>query len=272
MAKTSVIIVACNELFLRQTIQSVLDAARGDIEVIVVLDNYWPNPPLPEFDRRVNIIHLGKRQGLRPGIMAAARIATGKYIMKLDAHCLLDEGFDVKLAADCEHDWVVIPRRYRLDPDAWKINEIRGYIDYMFLDENYIGKIWLKYDRARNKQDVMIDDLMTFQGSCWFMHKDYFWKFGGYDPACGAFFHEAQILGFRTWLSGGRVVRNKNTWYAHLHKGRRFGRMYRLDKGLREVARQYLQKTWIDGMNGPFQIYPLSWLIDKFEPVPGWHK
>jgi hypothetical protein len=31
-------------------------------------------------------------------------MSEAKFIMKLDAHCAVDKGFDVKLAEDCEYD------------------------------------------------------------------------------------------------------------------------------------------------------------------------
>ena len=54
--------------------------------------------------------------------------------MKIDEHCLLDQGYDTKLKADCEDNWVVIPRRYRLEPEEWVVVEDgRPPIDYMYL-------------------------------------------------------------------------------------------------------------------------------------------
>ena len=38
MSRVSVLITAKNEKFLQKTIHSVLDAAQGDVEVVVVLD------------------------------------------------------------------------------------------------------------------------------------------------------------------------------------------------------------------------------------------
>ena len=40
----SVIIPSRNEVFLQQTIDDVLRNAVGEIEVIAVLDGYWPEP------------------------------------------------------------------------------------------------------------------------------------------------------------------------------------------------------------------------------------
>ena len=44
----SVIIPARNEIYLQKTIDSVLSAAKGEIEVIAILDGYWPDPPVSD--------------------------------------------------------------------------------------------------------------------------------------------------------------------------------------------------------------------------------
>jgi len=80
---------------------------------------------------------------------------------------------------------------------------------------------------------------------------------------------EPQEIGNKTWLSGGRVVVNKNVWYAHLHKGNLWGRMYRMDwgkvlEGGRYSALYWLKDSW------PAQIHPFAWLIEKFWPIPTW--
>jgi len=272
MDKVAIILPARNERFLQPTIDHLLKSAVGEIQIIAVLDDYWPNPPIEDHPD-VDIIHLGQRRGMRPAIMAGVAATNAKYIMKLDAHCLMDEGFDIKLQQDIEYDWIVVPRRYPLDIDNWKRIEWKIF-DHLYLtkpsdtEPGYQGKWWRERGEAR--KNILIDDLMTFQGSCWFCHRDYFWEFGGFDLGYGHFYHEAQEIGFRTWLSGGRVVRNKKTWYAHLHKGTRFGRGYSLRKGIQEQGRDYLRKVWVDGDNGPKQKYPLQWLIDKFMPMPGW--
>ena len=106
MAKVSVLIPARNERFLVQTVADVLQKATGSIEIIVVLDGYWPEPQLPDWPDLV-IIHRGRARGMRAAINAAAAIAKGDYLMKTDAHCMFGEGFDEILKADCEDDWIV---------------------------------------------------------------------------------------------------------------------------------------------------------------------
>ena len=119
MAKLSVIIPSRNELFLPQTVNDLLTKASGDVEVIAVLDGYWPDPPLPDNPNLI-LIHRGYPRGMRNAINSAASIASGKYLMKVDGHCMFAEGFDEVLKADMEDNWVVISRRYSLDAEKWQ--------------------------------------------------------------------------------------------------------------------------------------------------------
>ena len=87
----SVIIPARNEMFLAKTIENVLANARGKTEVIAILDGAWADPPIPD-DPRVRLVYHPESIGQRAATNEGARISTAKYIMKLDAHCAVDEG------------------------------------------------------------------------------------------------------------------------------------------------------------------------------------
>ena len=118
MTDLSIIIPARNEEFLQQTIDNILENIRGDTEIIVILDGYWPAKGIP-INPKVHVIHHQESIGQRQGVNQGARMSEAKYIMKADAHCAFDEGFDVKLMADCEPDWTVIPRMYNLHAFDW---------------------------------------------------------------------------------------------------------------------------------------------------------
>ena len=126
----SVVIPSRLEKYLEQTIRSILSAAEGEIEVIAVLDGYLPDPQIDLKDKRVMFLHYPEPIGQRAAINAGARAAKGKYILKTDAHSMFDKGFDVKLAADCEYDWTVIPRMYNLDAEKWtpKLTKVTDYM------------------------------------------------------------------------------------------------------------------------------------------------
>ena len=278
MPKVSVIIPSRTERFLPHTIAGLLSAG-SDIEIIVVLDGYWPDPPLVE-DKRLIIIHRGTALGMRAGINAAVEIAKGEWLMKSDAHCIYAPGFDAAMQADCADNWIMIPRRYKVDGEHWTAQLEHEPIDsehlfYPYEHPDDLGlhaRPWIQ--RGRERRDILIDEDMTFQGSCWFMHRKHWQRVGPLqERGYGTFMNEPQEIGFKTWLGrwDGKIVRNKKTWYAHLHKGRTWGRMYPDDKNARARGNAYgFNYWWNDRWSR--RAHDLEWLIDRFWPVPGWEE
>jgi len=228
----SIIIPSRNERFLPQTVSDLLAKAEGEIEVIAVLDGYWPDP-LPSDDPRVVYIHHSKPKGMRAAINAGVDVARGDFVMKLDGHCMLKPAFDVALAEDCRPNWVMVPTRKRLDAEKWIVRNHRADINYLYLerphDDNYQlnGKEWRQKNRNKALQEVLLDDIIIMQGSCYFMPRDYFYQLELLDEEnYGTFRKDPQEVSFKSWLSGGKVVRTKKTWYAHLHKGKQYRRGY----------------------------------------------
>lgn len=277
----SIIIPSRQPQFLQQTINDLLKNAEGEIEIIVVLDGYWPDTPL-EDNSRVRIVHRGKHYGMREGINTGVALSKGEFIMKIDEHCMVDKGFDVKLVADCQEDWLVVPRRKRLDAEKWEILiDGRPDIDYMKIDYPFAipfdstqglhGSEW----KQPAKADILIDDLMSSQGSCWFMPRKLWDRVIGRmdSEKYGTFTMEAQELMNKVWLSGGRCVVNKKTWYAHYHKGKN-GKGYNFNNKQyeefmadKEKGRQYAIDYWLTTKD--FK-YDFAWLVQKFWPIPGW--
>lgn len=287
----SVLIPNRNSPFLTKTIEDILLKAKGDIEVIVNVDEDWPESIVD--DPRVTYIHPNLPIGMRAGINACAKLAKGKYIMKCDDHCMFGEGFDQILIESHQDNWVQIPRRYALDADNWKVEERDDHkypIDYMYQDFPRKGKPnddgthgveWrerrderladFEGDFKEHKYDI--DDTPSFQGSCYFMTKDYFDNFlkGLHEEGYGQFAQEAQEIGFKTWLGGGQVKVNKKTWYAHLHKGQIHGRFYKMPGGNVE-ADSWSAEHWLNDRE-PGMVHTFAWFInEKFPNMPGWDK
>lgn len=267
---TSIVIPSRNEPYLTKTIQDILKKATGNIEVIVTLDGYWPASSDIIEDDRVTYLHYTKAKGMRNAINSAVAISRGEYLLKTDAHCLFNKGFDEVLKKDCLDNWVVVPRRYALDPVRWEIIDNPKYpIDYMFLSKDLHGEVWHEKNRDPKLININIDDTMSAQGSAWFMKRTYFDYLELLDEEkYGNFYNEFQEIGLKAWLSGGRVVVNKKTFYAHWHKDKQSGRGYALDEGSKtNYVNQWLGKEHI----WQKQKYDLSWLIEKFKPVPTWN-
>lgn len=285
MINLSVIIPSRSPEYLQKTIDDLLIKARGEIEIIVILDGIWPNPAIKD-DPRVIVLHHGSQHnsvGMRDSINYGIRIARGEFIMKTDEHCMFDEGYDLKLSADCEFKWVVIPRRHRLDPEAWKlIQDGRPPVDYMYIAYPYErpndktcglhGAEWR--DKHYERKDILIDDLMTWQGSCYFMRKSTWEWLGELDSTLyGTFTQEAQEIGNKVWLKGGRLVVNKKTWYAHWHKGKNgkgYGfsnRQYDMHVAGTEKGRLFCIDYWTETKDYEKNF---EWLLNKFWPLPTW--
>lgn len=96
MADVAFLIPSRNEEFLSKTIESILANIRGDSEIIAVLDGAWADPPVADHPR-VTLIHRPIPIGQRAATNLAARMTSAKYVCKIDAHCSIDEGFDIKM-------------------------------------------------------------------------------------------------------------------------------------------------------------------------------
>lgn len=280
--RVSVIIPSRNERFLVPTVRDILAKAAGDVEVIVVLDGYWPDPPLPD-DKRLKILHRGDALGMRPAINAASQIATGEFLAKLDAHCMVAEGFDLQLKADyLESNWILIPRRYALEPESWSFETSKPGkypVDYHYLsypferpgdpDCGLHGTHWTERREARKA--IELDEEMSSQGSCWFMAREHWDRrlFPMEIHRYGNFIQEMQELGLKTWLGGGALMVTKRTWYAHLYKGKKYGRGYTMGGTNHQRGAAFCVDYWMNDRWSE-RVHDLRWLIEKFSPVPTW--
>lgn len=272
-----------------------MDKAEIDTEIIAILDGYWPDPPIKD-RKNVTFIHHTESIGQRAAVNEGVRLSQAKYIMKLDAHCAVDKGFDRKLMADCEPDWTVIPRMYNLHvfnyvckcgekfyqsphPETcqcgskefkreiiWKRRKVKT--DFWRFDNNMKFQYWTKYkERPESKGDIT--DVMSSIGACFFMERKRFWEIDGVDEKHGSWGQFGTEIACKSWLSGGRHVVNKKTWFGHMFRtNKTFSFPYPIEYSAQEKAREYSQKLWL-GNNWPKQIHKLEWLIDKFNP-PDW--
>lgn len=269
----SVLIPARNEQYLEHTIRNVLQNARGDIEILVALDGYIPEPQIVIDDSRVVFYHEPTSIGQRQSVNKLARLAKGEYLMKLDAHCAVDEGFDVKLAADYQEGWVVIPRMYNLDINTFQ-PKWHKKTDYMYIGWNEKGQLRSMYYGGKEFKDMhrrpeLIDDTMGCMGPCRFTSAKTFWDLGGCDETHGGWGSEGIEWACKAWLSGGAMKVNKKTWFSHWFRGGSGpGFPYPMSGKAIDDARKYAESLWLKNA-WPKQTRPFVWLLHKFNP-PTW--
>jgi glycosyltransferase involved in cell wall biosynthesis len=257
----SIIIPSYKDKCLQPTIDDIRKNAKGEIEIIVIFDGYQDDT----ITGATMIIHNENRRGLRDSVNSGVAVSRGEYLLKCDSHCMFDEGFDVKLLADIEDNWVVIPRRYKLDTDKWIICENdNGSIDgerlVIDLPDRIAGTQW--HYREKRRKNILVDEIMVFQGSCWVMSRKHWDFLGGLqEEGYGTFTQEPIEIALKTWLSGGKVMVNKKTWYAHQH--RKFGRTHRLANGEVAAGNSYSRDFWLNN-RWDKRIHDIEWLVERF--------
>ncbi len=293
----SLLIPARNEMFLKNTVEDILKNIRGDTEIIVILDGVWASPPL-EQNERVIISYHPTPIGQRAACNEAAKLARGKYVMKVDGHCSFDEGFDVKMVEAFKEtgdnvtmvpnmrnlhvfDWVCVDghRRYQggggdckecSKPTTmnivWRAKRSPNSTSFCF-DSTFHFQYFGEY-KAKQIGDIV--ETMGLQGSCFMLTKEKWLELNICDESFGSWGNQGNEVSCKTWLSGGRVLCNKRTWYAHLFRtqeGFRFpypNPESEVQKTKAKVKDIFFNNKW------PNAIHPLHWLLEKFWPVKGW--
>jgi glycosyltransferase involved in cell wall biosynthesis len=304
MTDLSVLIPARNEMFLARTVQCILDAIEADTEIIVVIDGKEAGPPVPQ-DKRVTTVTLPRAIGQRAATNLAAKMSEAKYVMKLDAHCAIGPGFDRIMIEDMQDDWTMVPKMYNLHAFDWVCQEcdwriyqgptpegevcpkcgagVRRDILWqpkpspettaMRFDKNLKFGYWSRYKR---QQEGDLVETMSLLGACWMLTRDKYWELSICDERHGGWGQQGTEVACKTWLSGGRLICNKRTWFSHMFRtqGGDFGFPYRLTGHQTRRARKYSKQLFLDGKWEGAK-YPLSWLIDKFSQdgtIPGWEE
>ncbi len=298
MYDLAIIIPARQEEFLSRTVDDIFEHRRGKTEVIVVLDGAWSDPPLKDYPD-LTILYLNQSIGQRAATNQGVRLSKAKWIMKVDAHCSFDEGFDVKIFEGITEDMTVIPTLYNLHVlDLVCINcgdrHYQGPIEDFKTCDNCGGKrerqiVWkprfnrqslfyrfdtdmhFQYHNARKKSPENVGDIvetMSAQGSCFMLTRDKYWELNLGDEAHGSWGGQGSQVACATWLSGVRLVTNKKTWYAHCFRtqGKSWGFPYPQDGKAVEKARQYSKDLWLNNKH-PKQTKSLAWLIKRFAPL-----
>ncbi len=309
MKDLSILIPSRQEMFLSRTIQDILENIEADTEVIAVLDGAWAEPPIPQHDR-VNVIYVPESVGQRAATNLGCKLAQGKYVMKIDAHCSFDKGFDRKMLEGFQEvgdDVTMVPimrnlwafdwkcykcgwkkyqgptpekcgqcgRTHRLrrkmmwvgknNPQSWSYCfDAEPHFQYF---EDYKHRPGIKEERDRTG----FTETMSLQGSCFMATREKYWELNLCDESLGSWGNQGFCVAAKTWLSGGRVLVNHSTWYAHLFRTQGADFSFPYEQRGKEVqkTKERVKKLFWENKYAK-QIYPLSWLVEKFWPVKGW--
>ncbi len=307
----SILIPARSEMFLARTVQDILENSEAKTEIIITLDGKWPTSgwEIPQHDR-VNIIYVPESVGQRAATNLAAKVARGRYLMKVDAHCSFSKGFDrimLEGFAEVGDDVTMVPIMRNLWAFDWKCHhcgwkkyqgptpekcEQCGKSDKIRRKMMWVGKNnpqstsycfdaephfqyfedWKHRPKYKeDKEKTGFTETMSLQGSCFMATREKYLELNLCDESLGSWGNQGIEVALRTWLSGGRVLVNHNTWYAHMFRtqGGDFSFPYpQSGRGVQKTKKA----TWELFLNGNWskKVHPISWLVEKFWPVKGW--
>lgn len=310
MKDLSILIPAKTEVFLKNTVEDILKNIEADTEVIVFLDGEWADPQISQHGR-VNVIYVPESIGQRAGINLVCKLSKAKYVMKLDAHCSFDKGFDRKIleAFKVTGDNVtMVPTMRNLWAFDWKCYRCgwRMYQDAkpkrcgQCNDSRYMKRkmMWIAKERPQSNsysfdsgphfqyfndytkrpeyrealEKTGLTESMSIQGSCFVLTREKYWELNICDEKVGSWGNQGIEVACKTWLSGGKVLVNHKTWFSHMfrtHPGFAFPWGNQESK-----VQETKKKTWELFFNNNWnkQIHPVSWLVEKFWPIPGWNE
>jgi glycosyltransferase involved in cell wall biosynthesis len=294
MYDLSIIIPARNEMFLGRTIADIFEHIEGDTEVIAVLDGEYPVTSIPDNPRLTMIQHF-KSVGQRAASNEAAKLSSAKYIMKVDAHCAFDQGFDVKMMRLMTEDMTMVPVMRNLHAFNWVCKN--GHARYQGPsgvckecgEPTTMDVVWIPkanpqstcycfdtdmHFQYRNEHGKTLKgdltETMSIQGSAFMVSRDKYFDLDLCSEEFNSWGQQGVEVACKTWLSGGRVMVNRTTWYAHMFRtqGGDFGFPYdnnptKIDENRKLSRELFAENKWSKA------IHSFNWLLEKFEP-PGW--
>lgn len=280
-----------------RTVEDILKNKRGNTEILVGLDGDWATPGIIDH-KDVKILYSPVPLGQRGMTRALAKMSRAKYIAKTDSHCAFDEGFDVKMLEafkELGDDVTMVPTMRNLHVFSWKcmgcgketyqgptpegcdacdmntpdmFEKVVKWIPKQSPQSTayrFNKELRFKYfPELRRRQQGDYVESMSLQGSFFMMTRDKYWELDVDGEEFGSWGQQGSLVALKTWLSGGRVICNTKTWYAHLFRTQKgFSHPWGNPGRDQQMAIQkskdlFLNNKWEQ------QVRPLSWLLERF--------
>lgn len=300
----SIVIPARNEEFLSLTVADLVKNKRGKTEVIVILDGQWAEPPIEDHpDVRIIYVpeSIGQRAAQNLGLKLSnakyvaktdAHVAFDegfdvKLMEKMEdditmvpvmrnlhifnwrcKNCGM-ETYQGAMPTECRNE---ICEKAEDGGEGHRGLGFEKHIVWNPKDNpqssayRFNSNLRFKYfPELRNKQQKTgLQETMSLQGSFFMCTREKYWSLKLCDESLGSWGMQGSEVAIKTWLSGGRVLCNMDTWYAHLFRTQTgFSFPYPQSgkgqqKAIELVNDLFKNNAW------EHQKYSLSWLIKKF--------
>lgn len=238
---------------IRKTIESLREMSVGPIEIIVLHDGKIDGGVGGDFT-----CYYGDVQGQRKLLNRALQYARGKYIFRIDGHCLMSPEWDARMKLSCKENTLVTTCFDSLDDDFKPKGKDKTFAVLL-------PSMRMKF--VRNWKTVLEraveEETMTICGSSFMALKD---GFEDYDEKLGAYGGIGAELSLRYWLTGGRVLVRTDVVCYHLFRGHT---PYTVLKREQDTVFSKLKEKWLIN-KGKGQIRPFQWYLYKFSKYTRW--
>jgi len=254
MMSISVLIPSRSEPYLQKTIEDIFEHSEADTEVIVGMDGCYE--VLKGFGKNSPKLHwtyTDKARGQRATTNELARIAKGKYLLKIDAHCSFSQGFDRIMLEDAnENDLLAIDLR-DLDVENWTMNP-EPLTSQVVFDTDFELK-------SAPEKPGLIAETQCIHGLGFMVSRKKYFELNLVDESFGSWGLMGLEVPLKIWLSGGKVKVTKKAYMGHWYKQ---GEAVPYNRNRGEVEDTFRKvKDWARTQN-------IGWLIKKFDYPCDW--
>lgn len=227
-----------DEQYVDRTVQSIKDNAVGSLEILIESDK--------------------EKEGHRVLTNRMAAKAKGKYLLRIDAHSAMSEGWDARMKASCGPTTLLTPIIDALDPEMWTG---KGRDMSMVTLTRTLQNTYPMFDRSIPNRNVE-EETMSILGCTYMIQKDYYWHHQGCEEALGIWGAGGLEWVLKVWLTGGKVMVRTDTVCCHLFRD---DGKTPFDIDIERLNKTFLElgNRWRSGL-GRGQTRSLAWLEDKF--------
>ena len=135
----------------------------------------------------------------------------------------------------------------------------------------YFGEYCKRPEYIKDLKETGLTESLSLQGSCFLLTREKYWELGICDENIGSWGSQGVEVSMKTRTTGGKVMINHHTFYAHLFRtaGGDFSFPYHQSQSKVDEAKKHVKNLFFDN-KWEKQIYPLSKVIEQFWPVNHW--
>jgi hypothetical protein len=309
--RLAILIPSRNEEFVSKTVQDILEHKRGPTEIIVGLDGQWADPPIPmhpDVTVLYNNKSVGQRAITKQCARltnaefvaktdAHVSFKEGFDVDMLEAFDRLPDGESVTMFPVMRNLWVFDWKCHKCGfkkyqgptitkcPNCGAEGHMKRKMVWLAKTNpqstsfcfdstphfQYANDYKKRPEYIKMLEETGLTESLSLQGSFFMLTKKKYFELDVDDESLGSWGSQGLSVACRTWLSGGRVLCNHKSFYAHLFRtqGGDFSFPYPQSNTKVQFAKARARELFFEGKWKGMK-RPLSWLIEKFWPVNGW--